>query len=725
MKKILTSILLLTTLITTQAATLQLKDITDNQYKSKNIPDFYALDDDEHYLIADPTNTCILRGQLRTGTITDTLLNLNHITGEKPQQFDAFAISKNARTLLIHHNTQPIYRRSYQADYYIYPIGSNQLTPLYTHGKQQNATLSPDGNHVAFIHENNIYIHHVQDGSITTVTTDGKKNQIINGIPDWVYEEEFAISTALAWAPDATTLSYIRFDETEVPQYQFTLYEGHCPQYPQYTLYPGEFRYKYPCPGCQNSKVSVRTYQLADSTTRTIQLPLENDSYIPRIQYTTQPDQLAIITLNRKQNDLRIHLANPQTGNSRQIIREQTDNWHDYDAIAEITLFDNFIVLPSRRSGYRHLYQYDLNGKQLRQLTHGNWNVTQFLGYNPKSRLFYFQSTQEGPIYRNICHVNTRGKITPISRYKGVNNASFSPRCTYFLNRFSNSRTPMLVTLCNADGKTLRILESNDEISQRLSDTPIPQQEYFTCPNDAGDQLNGFMIKPLDFDPQQQYPVVMVQYSGPASQLVLDEWKIDWYHYLATQGFIIACVDGRGTGGRSTAFETCVYLNLGKYETQDQIAAARYMASLPYVDPQRIGIWGWSYGGYETLMAMTHSQAYRAGVSIAPVTDWQYYNSIYTERYMHTPQENPEGYFQSSPIHSADQLSGALLIISGTADDNVHYQNTLQMASALVEAGKQFDMQIYPNKNHSILGCQVRLHLYTKVCDFFTRQLKE
>lgn len=431
-----------------------------------------------------------------------------------------------------------------------------------------------------------------------------------------------------------------------------------------------------------------------------------------------------MVTLNRTQNEMDIYAVNPKSGVSKLLLRETDKAWIDEPILDNLAFYPDFFILASCRSGYQHLYRYNYNGTLARQITRGEWNVTSFLGYDANSGSYFYESNQEGPLYKAIYKINAKGVETKLSTLKGTNTAVFNPSCTYFINRYSSSSEPLVVTVCDARGKTLRTLEDNAALKTFAAQSQLPVKEFFTCPNAAGEPMNGYMLKPLNFDPSKRYPVVMSQYSGPGSQSVLDDWKVDWEYYLASQGFIVACVDGRGTGGRSRAYETAVYMHLGKYETEDQVAGARYMSSLPYVDGNRIGIYGWSYGGYETLMAMsTGGGIYRAGVAIAPVTDWRYYDTIYAERFMRTPQENGDGYRQSAPITHAANLKGNLLIVSGTADDNVHYLNTLQYSAALVEAGIQFDSQIYTNKDHHIRGCNTRLHLFTRVCNFFNDKL--
>ncbi len=708
-----------------QINALSLQDITDNTFKPADIAELYPSTDGIHYYLATDGNTRIVKCEYRTGKEVETLFDVKTARECSLESFEGFALSPDEKHLLIYADSEPIYRHSFKATYYTFEIRRNLLKPLSDGGKQQIPLYSPNGRMVAFVRDNNIFIKKLDYGTEVAVTRDGKRNEIINGTPDWVYEEEFALTSTLQWSPDDATLAFIRFDESQVPQYSMALYEGYCPALPEYKYYPGAFTYKYPVAGESNSQVSVHTYTVDTRALKTIDLPIKGDFYIPRIKFTPDPNRLAIVTLNRTQNEMNIYTANPKSGVSKLLLRETDKAWIQEETYDQLSFFPDFFIFPSSRSGYAHLYQYNYNGRLMQQITRGDWTVSKFLGYDAKSRAYFYESNQEGAIYNAVYKVDTKGNVTQLSDGQGTHHALINPSCTYFIDKYSSSQQPLVVTVRDARGKLLRTLEDNASLKAYAQESQLPQKEFFTCLNNVGDKMNGYMIKPIDFNPAKRYPVVMSQYSGPGSQSVLDRWKVDWEYYLASQGFIVACVDGRGTGGRGQAYETSVYLQLGKYETEDQVAAAEYMSTLPYVDGNNIGIYGWSYGGYETLMAMsTGNGIYRAGVAIAPVTDWRYYDTIYAERFMRTPKENEDGYTQSAPITHAQDLKGNLLIISGTADDNVHYLNTLQYSAALIEAGIQFDTQIYPNKNHQIDGCDTRHHLFTRVCNFFIENLK-
>lgn len=725
MKKITFTILCAIALFVFPARAFTLEDITSGKFLPQDVAETYPSTDGVHYYAATNGNTRIVKCEYRTGYEVDTLFDVKTARECDLKSFDGFSLSPDEKHLLIYADSEPIYRRSFKANYYTFEIRRNLLKPLSEGGKQQVAVYSPNGRMVAFVRDNNIYIKKLDYGTEVAVTRDGEQNKIINGAPDWVYEEEFAMTSTLQWSPDDATLAFVKFDESQVPLYSFQLYEGYCPALPEYRFYPGSFAYKYPVAGETNSQVSVYTYTVDTRALKKMNLPLTADSYIPRIQFTPDPNRLAVVSLNRTQNQMDIYTVNPKSGVSKLLLRETDKAWIDEPILDNIAFYPDFFIIASCRSGYQHLYRYNYNGTLARQITRGEWNVSNFLGYDAQSGSYFYESNQEGALYKAIYKMNAKGVETKLSTLKGTNTAEFNPSCTYFINRYSSIDEPLVVTVCDARGKTLRTLEDNASLKALAAQSGLPQKEFFTCANAAGDLMNGYILKPANFDPSKRYPVVMSQYSGPGSQSVLDNWKVDWEYYLANQGFIVACVDGRGTGGRSRAYETAVYMQLGKYETEDQVAGAEYMSTLPYVDGNRIGIYGWSYGGYETLMAMsTGNGIYRAGVAIAPVTDWRYYDTIYSERFMRTPQENGDGYRQSAPITHAANLKGSLLIVSGTADDNVHYLNTLQYSAALVEAGIQFDSQIYTNKDHHIRGCNTRHHLYTRVCNFFSDKLK-
>ena len=725
MKKIVCS-LLIAILATTLgvAAELDLRDITNNVYRGKGTEEITPLKDGKHYIAANKDFTKIEKWEYASGEIVATLFDVTTARQCNIKSFEGYAISEDETRLLIYTNSEPIYRHSFKADYYTFEIKRNLLKPLSTNGKQQAAVYSPNGRMVAFVRDNNIFLKKLDYDTEIAVTTDGEINKVINGVPDWVYEEEFGFSSAMQWSSDSELLSFIRFNETNVKEFAFTLYGSYSPDYPEYDTYTGEMRYKYPVAGEVNSGVQVVTYTVETRALKNHNIPMDADGYIPRIFAMPEADQLAVVTLNRHQNHLSLYKLNARSGVSRLLLEDEEPTWIDSAVLDLLHFYPDFFVFASDRDGWMRLYQYNNNGIVQQAISPENEDVTAYLGYSADKATFYCQATA-GAINRAIYSYNKKKGITNLTPELGTHSATFNPSCTYYIHGYSSASTPPVYTLRNAAGKAIRTIEENKEVVEAVANTNMPAREFFTMDNGQGYKLNGFMVKPYNFDAQQQYPAVLVQYSGPSSQEVLNNWEIDWYHYLANQGFVVFCVDGRGTGGRGKAFESIVYQNLGRYETEDQVAAARYAASLPYIDGNNIGIWGWSFGGYEVLMALTTGKGtFKAGVSIAPVTDWRYYDSIYTERYMRTPNENHDGYKYGSPITHAANLQGNLLIVSGTADDNVHMSNTMEMTAALIEANKQFDMMIYPNQNHSIKGTNSRYHIYTLVCNFYKEKLK-
>ena len=678
----------------------------------------------EYYYQKSTDGSKIFRIAYKNEANETTIFNSEELKGCKITDWDGYEMSNDETKILLHTDTKMIYRYSYIADYYVYDVKSQRITKLTDEGGEEIATLSPDNQKVAFVKNNNVYIKNLADGSITTVTTDGEKNKIINGVPDWVYQEEFGILNSLKWSPSSNTLAFIRFDESQVPMYSMTMYEGDCHPNKDYSLYPGSYDYKYPVAGEKNSVVSVMAYDLATSRLQKMNLPITDNDYVPHIDYGTQDDRLMVSTLNRTQNDLHIYAVNPATTQATEVYAEQSTSWIDSKSANDVMYYDTFFVMPSEKSGYMHLYQYAYDGKLIKQLTSGNENVTEFYGYDKARKQFFYQRTN-GPLNRMVESVDAAGKVTALTDGDGTYSAKFNSNFKYYIRTFSSQRIPNQYAIYNVNGKKVRDLELNREFAEKYTAPTVPQREFITVESD-GYKLNGYIIKPVDFDPNKKYPVIMQQYSGPGSQQVLNKWSLDWQEYFATQGFIIACVDGRGTGGREKAFQSVVYQKLGKYESIDQIAAAKYMANLPYVDAKHIGIWGWSYGGYEALMAMsTPGSDYAAGVAIAPVTSWKFYDTIYAERYMRTPQENPDGYRDGAPLENTDKLKGKLLIMWGSADDNVHVINSMQYISKLHGQGNQFDMMIYTNMNHSINGCSVRLPLYQRVLNFFKANLQQ
>ena len=722
MKK--TMIMLAAMAVSMSASALTLQDYVLGCARPRGIGAVTPASDGKYYYqLADGGKT-IARCAYKTGQQVATVLDSVTMHSVQVKRWDGYEMSHSESAIILWADTEPIYRHSFTARFFVYDCKGGQIKSVAGDEPVQIATLSPDGQRVAYVKQNNVYVQRLSDGNITQVTTDGRKNHVINAVPDWVYEEEFAMLNSFAWSSDSRTLSFIRWDESEVPMYSMTMYEGDCKPNEQYALYPGSYDYKYPVAGEKNAVVTVHSYDVATSRLSKMDVPLAQDDYVPHIGYAGPADALMVMTLNRTQNDMHIYRVNPATGAARDIYHETSDSWIDSEMARNVAYYDNFLVIPNETSGYCQLYQYDLDGKLMRQLTTGQQPVTAYYGYDKKNRLFYYQCT-DGPLNRVVRRVDAKGRVQDVAADKGTNSATFNSDYTYFIHTFSNVDTPTQYRLKQVGKKgSVRDLQLNEDYCAKYLVPEVPRRQFVTFDND-GYTLNGFIIKPVDFDPTKKYPVIMSQYSGPGSQQVRNNWKLDWEEYFATQGYVVACFDGRGTGARGKAFESLIYQNLGHYETIDQVAAARYMASQPWVDAERIGIWGWSFGGYEVLMAMSHPDShYAAGVSIAPVTSWRFYDTIYAERFMRTPQENPDGYANSAPLDKVADLKGELLIMFGSADDNVHIINAMQYIAKLHGQKRQFDMMVYPNMNHSINGCGVREPLYQRVLNYFDRTLK-
>ncbi len=710
---------------------LTLKDITGGVYSPQYVQGVNPMNDGESYTQLEDGGRKIVRHSFKTGEAIGTLFDVSTARGQQLERIDGYIMSPDESRILIQTATRPIYRHSFTATYYIYSIANNRMEPLSDGGPQQSPVFSPDGNLVAFVRDNNIFLVKLLFGnSESQVTKDGQRNAVINGIPDWVNEEEFTTARSLEFNADNTMLAWVRYDESNVSTYSMTEYKGLSPERMEYDSYPGEYEYKYPMAGTANSKVSVMTFDIKDRVTRTMKLPIDSTDYVPRIHFTDDPDRLAIITLNRSQNDMRIYMGNPRSTECQLSVRETSDKYVKENAYTDLHFYGNHFAMISDRSGYSHIYWYTLNGQLVKQVTSGDYEVTDFYGYDEKSGRFYYAANPVGPLFKGVFSTDLKGNTKKLTESTGTNNATFSRSMKYFMNVYSDRNTLPVTTLRDNDGRVQATLVDNSELAQKLIGK-VGTKEFFTFKTSEGILLNGWMVKPADFDPSRKYAVVLYQYSGPGSQEVLDSWNLGFYpgglfeSYMAERGIIFACVDGRGTGGRGADFEKCTYLRLGDLESKDQVEAALYLGSLPYVDKERIGIWGWSYGGFNTLMSMSEGRpVFRAGVAVAAPSHWKYYDTVYTERYMRTPQENPTGY-NVNPISRAKDLHGALLLIHGTADDNVHFRNAAEYSEALVQADKQFDMQIYTNRNHSIYGGNTRNHLFTRIANFFIEELGE
>ena len=709
-----------------------LRDVSRGTYRASNIYGIKPMLDGQYYTQISPDRKRIVKYSFKTGKQIEAIFDVEKARDCTLKYFDDYIMSPDEKLILIQTKTRAIYRRSFTAEYYIYNVKNNTIEPLSKNGPQQVPLFSPDGFQVAFVRNNNIFLVKLLFGnSESQITKDGEYNKVLNGIPDWVYEEEFGFNRAFDFSADSKMIAYIRFDESQVPMYKFPLYKGMNPEYTEFATYPGEYTYKYPKSGEVNSTVSVHTYDIKSHVTRKMDLPLDKDGYIPRIKFTSDPEKLAIMTLNRHQNRFDLYMANPKSALCKVAIRDESEQYIKEDEYSNIKFYPENIVLMSERDGYNHLYLYTIGGNLVKQITKGKFEVKSFLGWDKQNNVFYYTSNEGSPLRTAVYKIDGKGKKTKLSTRTGTNDAIFSSNYSYYINTFSNISTPTLITINDNKGKELATMLDNKKLKEKIATLTLPQKEFFTFRTAEGVELNGWMMKPANFDATKKYPVIMHQYSGPGSQQVLDRWGIGSFSdagmfeaYMADRGYISVCVDGRGTGGRGAEFEKCTYLFLGVKESHDQVEAAKYLGTLPYVDGSRIGIWGWSFGGYNTLMSMSEgSNVFKAGVAIAAPTDWRYYDSVYTERFMRTPKENGDGYDAGSAIKRAPKMHGSLLLIHGTADDNVHLQNMAEYSEALVQAGVQFDEHIYINRNHGISGGNTRNHLMNRVANFFLRNL--
>ena len=712
---------------------LTLKDVTSGKFSSQSMRAVYPMADGETYAQISDDGKKIVTYAFRTGKQVGTLFDAATARGPQVRRVEGYIMSPDGTRLLIQTDTKSIYRRSFTATYYIYSIRNNKLEPLSEGGPQQTPVFSPDGNQIAFVRDNNIYlVKLLYDNAESQVTKDGKRNAVINGIPDWVYEEEFSTNTSMVFTADSKQIVWIRYDETDVPLYAMQLFKGLAPERAEFKDYPGDYTYKYPVPGKQNAKVSVLSYDIKSHQTRKLELPLEQDGYIPRLKATSDPAKVLVLTMNRHQDNLKVWMCNPLSTVCSMIIEDKVDKYVKEESMEQTLVTDRHILMASERDGYNHLYLYNLNGQLMRQIVSDKYVVKDVYGYDEATGDTYFAANPKGATEQQVMVAHQNGKIETLSQKAGVNNAIFSTNFKYFVNIWSDLDNPAQYTLCQTGGKTLATLIDNHELKQKLAAYDLGTKELFQFTTPEGVVLNGWMIKPKDFNPNKRYPVIMYQYGGPGSQQVLNQWGIGMggngaimEQYLCQQGYICVCVDNRGTGGRGAEFEKCTYLRLGELEARDQVETALWLGQQPYVDKSRIGIWGWSYGGWNTLMSMSEGRpVFKAGVAIAPPTCWRFYDTIYTERYMRTPQENPKGYDEVNPIARAEKLSGALLICHGLADDNVHYQNTAEYVEALVQADKDFRQLVYTNRNHSIYGGNTRNHLFRQAVNHFNAELK-
>ena len=707
---------------------LDLKSITSGEFSAAYVTGINPIEGTDLYASISNDGKQIISYSFKTGKQVAVLFD---VTAAKApfEEVEGYVMSPDGKKLLVITKRKAVYRRSFKAEYFIYDIAGKTLKKLSEGENQQVATWSPDSKHVAFVKDNNLF---VTDGTNEKqITADGKFNEIINGIPDWVNGEEFGFNKAFAWNANGTSLCWIRYDESKVKTYSLQLFKGLKPAHEELAVYPGEYSYKYPKAGEDNSVVTAWSYDLKSGKTLQLNVPLDADGYIPRVLGSSDANRMVIYTMNRHQDVLNLYGVNPYDGKAQLLIKESVAKYVKEEAMEGIRIGKKNILVPSDRDGYMHLYLYDNNGKLVRQVEKGDYDVTDVYGMDEKTGDVYFQAAKLNPHDRQVYVAHANGKVDRLTDAEGSNSAIFSGNYQYFVNTWSSYSHPYVFTSRNNKGKVIRTVEDNQKLLDKTKLFNWGKRETFSFTTSEGVKLDGWMVKPLDFDANKKYPVILFQYSGPGNQQVLNAWSTGsmgnggaYDYYLAQEGFIVVCVDGRGTGGRGAEFEKCTYLRLGDLESKDQVETAIYMGQQPYVDKDRIGIWGWSYGGFNTLMSMSEGRpVFKAGVAVAPPTCYRYYDTVYTERYMRTPQENEDGY-KVNPIERVNQQHGALLICHGVADDNVHPQNTFEYSEALVQADKDFREVLYTNRNHSIFGGNTRNHLLRQITNWFKQNLK-
>lgn len=657
----------------------------------------------------------VVKYSLVTGKKESVLFN-----GEKHKlKFDTYQFNDNETQLLLATKTESIYRHSTKNQYFVYNIATEKLSELTTGEKQIYPAFSPDGKKVAFIQDNNLKYKNLETGKIVNVTTNGKWNHIINGMSDWVYEEEFVLTRAYEWSPNSEKIAYLSFDESHVKQFSMDMYGD---------LYPNQYRFKYPKAGEKNSIVSTFIYNLPTQQSIEIETGKENDVYFPRIKWTPS-QELVIFKMNRHQNHIQLLKANESTKSTSILFEEKNPYYISEDVLDEMEFLKNGDFLwTSERSGYKHIYLFNKNGQLKQQITSGNYDIMKLYGYDVATNQVFYQAAETSPLEREIYSINIDGTNKKALAFdKGSNSASFTPNFDYFIHRYSSTEQPTVITIRDKNGTPVRLLVDNQELKDKMQEKNLPKIEFIKVPTDNDIELNGYILKPANFDAAKQYPLLMFVYGGPGNQQVKNKWGLSnylWHSYLTQKGYIVACIDNRGTGARGQEFKKSTYQELGKLELIDQTNAAKHLGKLPYINKDRIGIWGWSYGGYMSSLCLFKSNdVFKTAIAVAPVITWRYYDTIYTERYMRTPQENASGYDDNSPINYVNQLKGNYLLVHGMADDNVHFQNAVDLITALNKANKQYDLAIYPNKNHGIYGGNTRLHLYKKMTDFILEKL--
>ncbi|MEL0644141.1 S9 family peptidase [Olleya sp. Ti.3.14] len=711
---------LATTFLTAQNKEFILDEIWSGTFRTEGLDALHSMNNGQQY--------SVLNFDRASGATTidiydyKTLEKVKTLVSSKDldlKYFSDYTFSKDENKILLAFEEESIFRRSSLGKYVVYDVSEKSIHSVANH-KIQEPTFSPDGKKVAYGYQNNLYVKNLKTNDVTQLTFDGEKNKIINGITDWVYEEEFGFVRAFDWNADSNKIAFIRFDESDVPEFSMDVYGK--------DLYQTQTVFKYPKAGERNAVVSLHLYDLDKNKLEEVKVnKTYNDFYIPRIKWSHDANMLSAIYMNRHQNELDLWMIDASQNEAYLVVEEKDKAY--IDITDNLTfLKDKTFIWTSEKDGYNHVYHYSKKGKLINQITKGNWEVTEYYGYDSTSDRIFYQSVENGSINRDVYSIKLNGtQKRRLTQNEGTNNADFSANFTYFINTFSSATTPYLYTLNDAStGKVLKTIKDNNDLKETLKAYTISDKEFSTI-SVNGNDLNMWMVKPANFDASKQYPLFMFQYSGPGSQQVANKWHSAndyWYQMLAQQGYIIACVDGRGTGLKGADFKKVTQNELGKFEVEDQIEAAKLLGARPYIDSSRMGIWGWSYGGFMSSNALFKgNDVFKMAIAVAPVTSWRFYDSIYTERYMTTPQENASGYDNNSPINHVDKLEGDFLLIHGTGDDNVHVQNTMRMVEALVQANKQFEWMIYPDKNHGIYGGNTRLHLYTKMTNFINRTL--
>ncbi len=705
-----------------QSGTITLEDLwLKYSYFPASISGIESMADGRHYTLqrTQSGNTILEKYSYSTGEKVQDIIDSKKLKDLGVKSFDSYQLSTDEKKILIASETESIYRYSSRSFFYVYDIDNNTIKNLNENQKQMNAVFSPDGKKVAYIINNDIYVNDLNRGTETRITFDGKVNEIINGAPDWVYEEEFTMKTAMFWSPDAKKIAYLRFDETEVPEFVMPIFGGQ--------LYPHNYTFKYPKVGEKNSIVTVHIHNLETSNTTDIKIPKAYE-YIPRIYWTNQSDELVIFTMNRLQNDLELFITKSNNPNPVSFFKEKSATYLEIHDNLTFLPDDQSFIWTSEADGFMHIYHYDKKGKLIRKITSGKWDVTAFLGFDSKTNTLFYESAEISPLERHIYNIGLNGRNkTQLTKNKGTHTANFSSTFDFFVATHSSKDSPPTYAVFNRKGEMVRVMEKNEALREKLEKLDIQKPEFLSIPNAEGLLLNAYMMKPKNFDLNQKYPVLMFVYGGPGSQTVQDKYDAFngmWFQMLTQMGYIVVSVDNRGTGARGRDFRVSTYEQLGKQETEDQIAAAEYLGKLSYIDEGRIGIFGWSYGGYMSSLCITKgANVFKMAIAVAPVTNWKFYDTIYTERYMGTKETNPKGYDANAPIAFANKLKGKYLLIHGTADDNVHWQNAAEMINALVASNKQFDQFIYPDRNHGIYGGYTRYHLYKLMTDYILQNL--